>query len=123
MIVIIELIFAFGVGVSCILFSFNLVKALRINDEDQTVLAPNNMASNTFNAQEVNHNTTIIAPNAAVPDHPVSRDSTVPSYSTFSGGGDDAELLDEERNAVDDGSSISLMEGILRNFTDYIRVW
>ena len=124
MIVIIELIFAFGVGLSCILFSFNLVKALRINEESQSILAPDNIGPiSRTTAPEAVQNNTAISSHFVVVDHPVSRDSTVPSYSTFNGGADDADLLDEERDAMEDGSNISLMEGILRNFTDYVRVW
>ena len=137
MIVIIELVFAFGLGLSCILFSINLVKAVRFGNISEDV-----MSSQAFVYNDLMHGTnglsthnnlnrdviiTTSGASVAIGVPPELADAFIRegalshSYSVFSDPESGTNYLGEER--ASEAQNISLMEGILKNFTEYIRVW
>mmetsp|Transcript_18415 Transcript_18415/g.40963 ORF Transcript_18415/g.40963 Transcript_18415/m.40963 type:complete len:144 (-) Transcript_18415:26-457(-) len=103
-IVIIEVIFAFSIGVVCILLSFNLFRALKDS------------------------------PNGAVGEFPLSRGNSYndldADYSTFAkdngGGGVGGSVISDEEmdfEGVHEGGQESSLVGIARSVFAYIRIW
>lgn len=139
-IVISELIFAFGVGLSCVVFSVNLVKAVRLEREDTT-------------GDDNCHNRTSLVSGGGSEEvkREMSGDGNRGNsvacgdldYNTFrysewtgssedrldTGEDSDTEISSEPRTeGVDDDDvsnegELSLFEGVLENFTEYLRVW
>ncbi len=138
MIVIFELVFAFGLGLSCILFSFNLVKAVRYDSIDENIVhsqvpvynilihgrdeSSTNLLTRDTSAATSTATVTNISLGASVRGDPFIREPAYnQSYSAFSDTERGSEFVGNERPS--EVQNVSLMEGILKNFTEYIRVW
>jgi hypothetical protein len=138
-IVVTELVFAFGVGVSCILFSLNLVKAVRRpHDENNGGVASNEGAGQAVAAVRAGSAGSAAFGGSAGVDYQTFR-ATQASRSGTAGTGASEEVSSantDDSTELSDGSleediddllaeegEITLLEGVLRNFTDYLRVW
>ena len=113
-------------GVSCVIFSVNLLKAVR-REQGETAenyeeilrlgaareLSPEGGAGPVYNTFDSYDELDV-----AGIGRPASTGSAGPTEDT------DATLDEEEHlSALEDESEMSLLEGALRNFTDYLQVW
>lgn len=110
-IVITELAFAFGVGISCVVFSFNLVKAVRRENGEGS------QASGSQAGSETGYHTFARTTASSGNDTDILEDirDASSNASDLSAEGEAPEPVEE--------SELTLLDGALRNFTDYLRVW
>ncbi len=101
-IVIIELVFAFSVGIVCIIFSFNLLRAVSQTDNNAVTLSPRK-----FNYSRLSN----------VVDH-TSSSRSLSSDHEFFYDSDDGELDYESTPKAS-----STITSMLKSFTDYLRLW
>jgi hypothetical protein len=118
-IVIAELVFAFGVGVGCVLFSFNLVKTVYKSEENalqvgQFPLSPprENMLNPILSR----------IPSLFSNDQPLDDEEVGRSYSIFSA--DNASREEGKTTSLgEEDKPITEFAAILKSFTDYIRFY
>lgn len=128
-IVIVELIFAFSVGIACIFFSFNLFRALKETSNDQIssmpegYLPPRPLARNISSDSFYSSSSVVINPLQSsnpsinpINTHVASNASMQNRY--FS---QDDELMDEETQLPN--SPHPPAQSIFQTFYSYIKVW
>lgn len=127
-IVIAELVFAFGIGISCVIFSTNLVKAVRrengeLDDGPVRCASAVDVALMGTTAEiEADYNT--FSPVSSTGDVSSENGSVDVADLLSAEPTVDAQLLEGDMNEfLAEDSEISLLEGALRNFTDYLCVW
>lgn len=113
--VIIELIFSFGVGIACVVFSFNLYRAIK---KDSEHFAPNNLqyqnnSKTTQNTKGGSDYRTFLEEGNSSAE--AGRDSGGPTGPSRADYFSDEYEIDEETP----GSVVSLMS----NFGSFIRLW
>lgn len=115
-IVIVELFIAFSVGIICVIFSFNLFRALSDFDSNLAIgdLPPSRQPSlKGLDADQINNNPRV-----------QSRHSLHSSYQDFRASFSSSDYLDEEeldfeRQTDPNRTGISA----IKSFTDYVRLW
>ena len=116
MIVITELAFAFGVGISCVVFSFNLVKAVRRENGE---LSDDESQGEAGAGTGVETEYLTFARSSASSGN--SSDLADEDLGHASSDASDRSV-EEVLGSVEE-SELTLLDGALRNFTDYLRVW
>ena len=140
-VVLIELIFAFGIGISCIIFSFNMYREVSLNGDKMDALPVgelpsrqtfrnSNMSGNSNNTTTTNNNYNNNTPGRATSPNPVLRTNSISNIR-------DSEIMSNRTS--DDNSYEELEDGIpvpardtngkftyvdtLQHFLDYMRIW
>ena len=108
---------------SCVLFSVNLLKAVR-REEGQLETNYGEISRLTASSDRLEGGAAMVYNTFDSYDE-LDRDNTVEAQSASNGRSElTDESLDEEVDLLlAEESEMSLLEGALRNFTDYLQVW
>lgn len=112
-IVIIELVIAFSVGFMCIIFSFNLLRALKLNPEGNTTMTTGEFPPSR--PSQIRMPSFSLLPNAD--DYTAIQDNN-PRRVLSHGSEMDFETQMEPPDAVNNKTI-----GLFQTFTSYIRLW
>lgn len=130
-VVLIELIFAFGIGISCIIFSFNMYREVSLSGDKMDTLPvgelPSRLTFRGSNTSGISNSTTVASStvNAApIDNNSVSylRDSDIMSNRTSNEELEDGvsvPLRGRDGNANDKFTYIDTIQ----HFLDYMRIW
>ncbi len=133
-IVIIELVFAFSIGIVCILFSYNLYRAIKLSDSAQNLNNIESSADNNgpeFDAANVlpyygalaREDEQISVDNSYGPERekPINFQSSIEHEEDLD---DDDEQIDIERKNSENGQADSDYDGsILQSFIPFLKLW
>ena len=119
-IVIVEVIFSFMIGITCILLSFNLFRALKDSPDSYTALPVGEFPlSRGSNYNFADYDTESGNPNAG--DHDSDQGARDPRMGSF---GSDAEMdFEGVAEGYDPRTANSNLAGIARTVVGYLRLW